>query len=417
MPGIAARPAASPRLVIATVICMTALGAAGYSVLTPVLPDLGRALGVGNSALGVVQGAVSMPGIVLSPYVGYLTDRLGRRRIAVVSTVIFGLGGVAGFAARTFPLLVAARLLQGLGTTGLLSMGAVVIGDTLEAEQHARAISWNAAAVTVAGIAAPVVGGLLAAVDPFAPFLLYAAAFLLVPLTMRLPGRPGRATERTPFAHARDGLAELRERGHRIDYLGLVGFTIIVVGVFVGFGLVLTPLYLDTVFDVPVAQRGLLVTLMPMASTAAALTLPRRTRHASPARIMTAGLLALAAGLAIIGMAPGLLVLAAGELMTGWGLGSVYTTSQHFVSARSPAAYRGALVGIWVSALRLGQVVGPVAGAGSGGWFGERNAYLGASVLLVLVAVGWRPLRARLSRRYSGSSGHVPGSGQREDGK
>ncbi|HEX6146699.1 MAG TPA: MFS transporter, partial [Acidimicrobiia bacterium] len=124
--------AASSMERLAMAISAGALGTLGFSVTAPLLPDLAEALGVSRASIGVIQAAVSVPGVLLSILIGYFADRFGRRRVVLISLVVFTTFGVAGFFARSFWSLAAVRFVQGAGTSGILGLGIVLVGDLFE---------------------------------------------------------------------------------------------------------------------------------------------------------------------------------------------------------------------------------------------------------------------------------------------
>ena len=137
-------------------------GVLAFAVIAPVLPDLADELGVSRGSIGLVQGAVAIPGIFLAAYIGYLADRFGRRRVIRVSLIIFGVFGLACFFARSYWVLVGFRILQGLGTSGLLSLGVVLIGDLFTGIERRWAMGLNLAALTMTTTLAPIAGGFIA---------------------------------------------------------------------------------------------------------------------------------------------------------------------------------------------------------------------------------------------------------------
>ena len=125
------RSAGTARSPLPIVIAVTGMGVLTFSLIAPVLPDLADALGVPRSSIGLIQGAVAIPGIFLAMAIGYLADRRGRRFIGVASLLVFGVAGTAGFFARSFWALVVVRAVQGLGTSGILTSQMILeIRDT-----------------------------------------------------------------------------------------------------------------------------------------------------------------------------------------------------------------------------------------------------------------------------------------------
>ena len=92
---------------------------------------------------------------------GSLGDRLGRRRVFVVGTIWFALASLACGLAPTAEVLIAARVLQGVGGALLTPGSLAMIQGAFRTEDRSRAIgAWSG----LGGIAAalgPLVGGLL----------------------------------------------------------------------------------------------------------------------------------------------------------------------------------------------------------------------------------------------------------------
>jgi len=63
------------------------MGVLTFSLIAPVLPDLADDLEVPRSSIGLIQGAVAIPGIFLAMTIGYLADKRGRRFIGSSAAV------------------------------------------------------------------------------------------------------------------------------------------------------------------------------------------------------------------------------------------------------------------------------------------------------------------------------------------
>ena len=144
------------------------------TVVNVALPALGHDLGGGVSGLQwVVDGyTLVFAGLLLSA--GSLGDRLGGRHVFLGGLVLFTVASAACAAAPSVPLLVGARVAQGLGAALLVPSSLALLRAAYhDPSERARAIgTWGA----VAGIAAasgPVIGGVLVAA------LSWRAVFLL----------------------------------------------------------------------------------------------------------------------------------------------------------------------------------------------------------------------------------------------
>jgi EmrB/QacA subfamily drug resistance transporter len=92
---------------------------------------------------------------------GVLGDRLGRRRVLMVSLVLFGLASLASAYAQDPGQLIGARALMGIGAAGVLPATLSIISNVFDPRERARAIGVWAGAVGLAAAIGPIVAGLL----------------------------------------------------------------------------------------------------------------------------------------------------------------------------------------------------------------------------------------------------------------
>jgi MFS family permease len=382
------------------------MGVLTFSLIAPALPDLADALGVSRSQIGLIQSAVAVPGIVLALFIGYLYDLRGRRFVASLSLLVFGIAGVCGFFARSFWLLVAVRAVQGVGTSGILSLGVIVIGDLYPAgHPRRRALGINSAGLTMTGMVAPIIGGVLAQADPFAPFLVFGLAIPMALLGMRrLPGRGDELPPGRPRRHLGAMVGHLRARRRVADFVGLLVFGTFALIVLAGLGFTTTPLYLEGEFGLEAAARGGLQALLSVGSTTASLAVARLARRFGGRAVFSSGMALVVLGFAGLASAASLPMAGAALVSLGMGFGLSFPLVQDFVTSSVPAAVRGAAVGAFVTAVRLGQAVGPLLGSGMAETPGTRESYFLGGVVTVVFLIAWRPVRAA-ARRASGEGG------------
>jgi MFS family permease len=372
---------------------VTAMGILAFSILAPALPDLAEALGVSDGAIGVVQGAVAIPGIFLAPYIGYLSDRLGRRRVVRVSLLIFATAGTAGFFAPDYWTLVGLRVVQGLGTSALLSLGVVIIGDQYQGNRRRWAMGLNMAALTATTTLAPILGGFLAEGGTFRPFLVFLLGYPVFFAARYLPEPREALNPAPPLQHLKGALGDLRRRGRLPDFLGVLPMSLITLGVYLGLGLTVTPLLLESRFGLTVSQRGLVQAIGAGASSMASLLSGRVGRRFSPAQVLTTAFVMLATGFVMIGAAPTLWLVGPGLAVLGLATGSIFPLLQDYSASVGPARFRGVLVGTWVSSNRMGQFVGPTTGTLVAGAVGNQGAYFYGAGVMAAMALVWAPVR------------------------
>ncbi len=389
-----------PRRLLPLIVTVTGMGVLAFAIIAPVLPDLAEELGVSRGSIGLVQGAVAIPGIFLAAYIGYLADRFGRRRVIRVSLIIFGVFGLACFFARSYWVLVGFRILQGLGTSGLLSLGVVLIGDLFTGIERRWAMGINLAALTMTTTLAPIAGGFIAEGGAFRPFLIFFLAFPVFVMARRLPDPKGATKPSPPFRHLREAMQLLKREGKRSDFLGVLPMSLITLGVFLGLGLTVLPLFLEREFGLGVSQRGLVAAILSASSSLASVLSGRVGSLYTPRQVLTSAFTFMVVGFTVIGLAPSLWVLSLGLILLGLATGSIFPLLQDYSASVGPAHYRGMLVGTWVSANRVGQFAGPAGGTALADSIGDRRAYFAGAAVMGVIAVTWMPLR-RLGRRIS----------------
>jgi DHA1 family bicyclomycin/chloramphenicol resistance-like MFS transporter len=155
------------RIRLSLLLTLALLGA-----LAPIATDLylpgfpAIASDLGSDASGVQLTLTTfLVGLAVGQVVmGPLSDRYGRRWPLVVSAAVCVLAGVASALAPNLPVLIAARLAQGLSGAGGMVIGRAVIADLVTGRAAAKAFTLMLTVGGVAPVLAPLVGGLLS--DP-----------------------------------------------------------------------------------------------------------------------------------------------------------------------------------------------------------------------------------------------------------
>ena len=136
-------------------------GALDLGVLSPALPALGIAFGVGARELPWIFTLYLLANVVSIPIMTKLADRNGRRPIYIACVAIFAVGSALAIAAPNWPIFLTARAIQAFGAGGIFPVATAAIADRIPAERRGAALGLVAATWGLAAIIGPLVGGVL----------------------------------------------------------------------------------------------------------------------------------------------------------------------------------------------------------------------------------------------------------------
>lgn len=383
------------------VFAITVTGILTNTLVGPVVPDMLVDFGQPSSRAGLFVAAAALPGIVMAPVIGVLADRLGRRAVLLPCLTVFGVMGLASTVAPSFEVLLALRVLQGVGAAGLINLAIVLIGDHWEGRERVQVVGQNSAVLTAALAVLPLLGGLLGELGGWrATYVVHGSGLVAAWWVWRRLER-GRPTETVTLGSQLAGIGPvLRDR--RI--LGAVGLGFVVFVWIYGLALTVLPLHLADTFGLGAGARGAVMALPAVAATATALALARLRDRFGIRTLVRGALTAVAVGLALMGTAPHLGVLALGALVYGAAEGLLIPTLQETVASAAPQQQRGAAMASWTGAARLGQSVGPIGGSSLYGGVGAAWTFAaGAGAALAMMVLARVAPRGRAA-----AAGDVP---------
>lgn len=150
----------------------------GVVPLAPVLNSLTQPFGVTESAIGLIITAFIIPSIVLTPFLGMITDAIGRKPVFIVCLAVFGAAGVAIAFVDRFELVLGLRVIQGIGFAGASPLVITCIGDLYRPPQGTTAQGLSFMTVGIAEAVFPVLIGVVVTIAWQFPFFLYALALV-----------------------------------------------------------------------------------------------------------------------------------------------------------------------------------------------------------------------------------------------
>lgn len=189
----------SRRLILLTITAAQAVSVASASVVAVALPPLGRDLGASASELQWVVDAFVIVFASLLVAGGVLGDRIGRRTTFLAGLTLFALGSLWCALAPSIPVLLAGRVVQGLGPALLLPASLALVTATFpDPAERARAIGVWATGSGVGLAAGPTVGGILVEVFGWRAVFAVNVPLAVALLTVGFRGLPRLPRTRSP---------------------------------------------------------------------------------------------------------------------------------------------------------------------------------------------------------------------------
>ena len=205
------QPKAKFRTIAPSIAFPMFLGMVGETIVATALPVIAASLGnVEQVTWVVVAYLIAMA--VTAPVYGRLGDAFGRRHMMVVALSISLVGSILCALSTSIGMLIAARVFQGIGGGGLVSLSQALVSQSVQPRDRMRFHGYIAAFGFSCAALGPVIGGFLTDSLGWQSVFLFNLPFAIlgILLVFRVPART------TPF------------EPFRFDFPGMILFTIFV---------------------------------------------------------------------------------------------------------------------------------------------------------------------------------------------
>lgn len=131
------------------------------TMLRPIIADLGIVLPDGLDDAAWIVNAYLIAFVAVMPFMGRLSDVIGRRRVFVASLALFGAGSIVIALSNTFAPFLVGRVLTALGGGAMVPVGLAIVADAYHEERRARALGVLGAIETLGWVWGPLYGALI----------------------------------------------------------------------------------------------------------------------------------------------------------------------------------------------------------------------------------------------------------------
>jgi EmrB/QacA subfamily drug resistance transporter len=131
------------------------------TILNTAVPTIAEALGVVPLSMKAVLSSYTLSLAVFIPVSGWVADRFGTRRVFASAIGIFTVGSLLCGISSNIHVLVACRILQGMGGALMVPVGRLTIVRTFERSELVRAMAFVTIPALIGPMLGPVAGGLI----------------------------------------------------------------------------------------------------------------------------------------------------------------------------------------------------------------------------------------------------------------
>lgn len=338
------------------IFAVTLMAVLGVSSITPAFPEIERVLNISEKEVGLLITFFTLPGVFLTPVLGVLADRLGRKKILIPSLLLFGIAGSICFFIRDFTLLLTLRFVQGIGGASLGSLNVTLIGDLYSGKDRTNAMGYNASVLSIGTASYPAIGGALALAGWYFPFILPALAIpvaLIVLFSLKNPEPKNPQTLKEYLGGAWKSIK-------RIEVFGIFTASVLTFILLYGAYLTFFPFLADKKFGASSLVIGILMSGMSFTTAITSAQLGNITKRFNERTLVKTSFLIYGIALLMIPIINNIWLLFLPIILFGFAQGinipSIYT----LLANMSPLKYRAAFMSLNGTVLRLGQTLGPL---------------------------------------------------------
>jgi len=338
----------------------------GNSMLIPVFPQIQQALNISFFQVGLLITYYSIAASIFIPVFGFVSDHIKRKIVIIAAVSLYGLGGgIIGLLSffregdGIFSLILASRIIQGIGAAGMSPIVLALVGDLFSSEERPKALGLIEASNIFGKVISPVFGSLLALLVWFAPFFVYPLLALPVIIAMLFLIDEPDNKKKTPFKKYFSDLKNIfTQRGKFlwISFLSAWASFLILFGV-----LAFLSDILETRYGIKGVLKGAVIAIPVSAWTISSFLsgfhLQKKTQHLK--YFVMTGLLLLGVTSVFITFSQNIYFMLASVFLMGFGGGLVIPPLTVLVTNCAPIEERGGIVSLYGSIRFFGVAVGP----------------------------------------------------------
>jgi DHA2 family multidrug resistance protein len=146
-------------MIAASVMISTFMVVLDSSVANVALPHIAGNLSATTDEATWVLTSYLVSNAIMLPAAGWITRRIGRKRLLMISILVFTGASLLCGMAINMPMLIVARILQGIGGGGMQPLAQSILLESFPPRQHGKAMAAYGVGIVVAPVIGPTLGG------------------------------------------------------------------------------------------------------------------------------------------------------------------------------------------------------------------------------------------------------------------
>jgi len=337
----------------------------GNSMLIPVLPAMKQVMNLSQLEVSMIITAFSIPGLLI-PVAGFLSDRIGRKKIIIPGLILYGLGGItAGAAAimlgaNAYAWVIGGRVIQGIGAAGTTPIAMALTGDLFAGPQRSKSLGVVEASNGMGKVLSPVLGAAIGLIAWYAAFIFFPVVVVPIVIGMwLLVKEPKNEREKQSVSqYARS----IKKVFHKKSAMLLTSFLGGMIALLILFGILFfLSDYLETEVGIFGIMKGfaLAVPVLFMSATSfvTGICLKKKLKLLKWLAVTGLGLIALS--LVSLNFFHNIYFFFAAISITGTGTGLLLPCLNTIITSTVDSAERGLITSVYGSVRFLGVAAGP----------------------------------------------------------
>lgn len=328
----------------------------GSVMVAPMLPKMGQEFGPTNPNADVLLPlAVSGPALAIAlfaPIAGWVSDRLGRKTMLILATLLYALFGVLPALQDDLGKIVISRLLFGCAEAAIMTCCTALIADYWQGNERLKVVNFQVVAIGLVGAIFFVIGGVLGENSWRTPFYLYLLPLFLVPFFFKFLWEPAHIKEPLENAGKQEKTAKL---------------ALLICCLMIFFGMVLnmivtiqTPTLLVNLGEKSTTKIASAAGLGLLMSLVGALIWPLLRKRFGITGVNAVLMALVGIGLALLATATTFYQVIIAVVIHGVGAGIMVPNIMASVMSALSARVRGRGIGGFTACLYLGQFMSPI---------------------------------------------------------